>query len=80
MTRLPLGHTGRPLRPHPFTIAGYLLVVGAALVRVLGPRLLPADYLTVISTSAALWTAAFGLFLVVYAPILLTPRLRGSGR
>lgn len=80
MTRVPLGHTGRPLRLHPFTIAAYLLAVGAAFVRVLGPRLLPADYLAVIATSAALWTAAFGLFLLVYAPVLLMPRLQGSRR
>ena len=80
MTRVPLGHTGRPLQLHPITIAAYLLVVGAALARVLGPRFLPADYLTVISTSTALWTAGFGLFLLVYAPILIAPRLHARRR
>lgn len=80
MTRVPLGHTGRPLQPHPLTVLAYLLAVCAALVRVFGPGLMPTAYLTVVAATAALWTAAFGLFLLVYAPILLTPRLHGHRR
>ena len=75
MTRVSLGHTGRPLRIRPLVTLAYLLVSGAALVRVLGAWLPGLDYPAVIVLSAALWTAAFAFFLWVYGPILLTPRV-----
>jgi uncharacterized protein involved in response to NO len=40
--------------------------------------LLPLPYTSVVVLAAALWTAAFVLFLAVYAPILLTPRTDGK--
>jgi uncharacterized protein involved in response to NO len=45
---------------------------------VFGPTLLPLPYTSVVVLAAALWTAAFVLFLAVYAPILLTPRTDGK--
>ncbi len=78
MTRAALGHTGRPLAAHPVTVASYLLLLGAVLVRVFGLAALRVDYPLVIAGAALLWTAAFLLFLVVYAPILLSPRVDGK--
>jgi len=75
MTRTALGHTGRALVVHPLTTASYLLLAGAALVRVFGLTTLRTSYPMVIAAAAWLWTAAFLLFVVVYAPILCKPRL-----
>jgi uncharacterized protein involved in response to NO len=77
MSRASLGHTGRPLVTPPATVLAYLLVTAAALARVAAPALpgsLPPDAL---AAAGALWTLAFALFLVDYAPILLRPRADG---
>lgn len=78
MTRAALGHTGRPLAAHPVTVASYLLLLGAVLVRVFGLAALRVSYPLVIAGAAFLWTAAFLLFLVIYAPILCSPRVDGK--
>lgn len=78
MTRASLGHTGRPLVVGPFITLAYVLLVAAAVVRVFGLSGLQLNYPQVIALSAILWTAAFALFLVVYAPILWGPRVDGK--
>jgi len=78
MTRVALGHTGRPLRVHPLTTSAYVLVSAAALTRVFGTWLPWISYPVLIAASAAMWTTAFALFLWVYGPILLTPRADGK--
>jgi uncharacterized protein involved in response to NO len=78
MTRAALGHTGRPLAVSRVTVSAYVLLTAAAIVRVLGLDLSHAPYATVIALAALLWTAAFALFLWVYAPMLLTPRVDGK--
>lgn len=77
MTRVSLGHTGRPLRLHPLVTAAYLLVSAAALARIVGAWLPGLGYSAAIALSAALWTLAFAAFLWIYAPILVTPRADG---
>jgi len=73
MTRVALGHTGRPLVVvRPIAVA-YVLLALAAVLRSFGP-LLPGPYMAMIDTAALLWVAAFSLFLWVYAPILTGPR------
>ncbi len=74
MTRVALGHTGRPLVVHRAIIAAYALVVAGALVRIFGPALLPIGAVHVFTCAVALWAGAFAIFLAVYAPILLGPR------
>ena len=71
MSRAGLGHTGRPTVAAPLTVAAYLLVSLAALARLAGTE--PAMML-----AAAVWTAAFIGFTLVYAPILLRPRPDGK--
>jgi uncharacterized protein involved in response to NO len=78
MTRVALGHTGRPLRVRRLVTLAYGLVSAAVLVRVFGTWLPSVSYPALIAVSGALWTAAFGLFLWVYAPILLAPRADGK--
>jgi uncharacterized protein involved in response to NO len=70
MTRASLGHTGRALVAGPGTIALYALVNIAALLRVAAP--LAGEHVTLITSFAGIaWTCAFGLFAVLYAPILI---------
>ncbi len=73
MTRATLGHTGRALRAGPSTVAIYALVTLAALLRV-GSPLAGADALVVIWVAGAAWSAAFGLFAIAYANMLLRPK------
>jgi uncharacterized protein involved in response to NO len=78
MTRAALGHSGRPLQAHPLTVAAYLLLTIAVVVRVFGPPLFPGHYVGVVMTAGTLWSFAFVLYLVIYAPILVTPRVDGK--
>lgn len=76
MTRVCLGHTGRPLRLPPLVVWLY----GAMLVAVLG-RLLAAlqwiDYSLGIQLAALGWIIAYGGFSLIYWPILSSPRPDG---
>jgi uncharacterized protein involved in response to NO len=78
MTRTARGHTGRTLEAGPMEVAAYVLVVAAAVVRVLVPLALPGAYLGSIVVSGLLWSGAFALFVVAYAPVLAGPRLDGK--
>jgi uncharacterized protein involved in response to NO len=78
MTRTARGHTARPLKADGFDVACYLLVLAAAVVRVLGPLLVPAWTLHAIVCSAVLWSAGFGLYALSYWKPLTRPRLDGK--
>jgi uncharacterized protein involved in response to NO len=78
MTRVPLGHTGRPLRAPPAAVLAYALVSAGAVGRSAGPALAPDHALPVLLASGALWAIAFAVYAVGYAPILLGPRVGGE--
>ncbi|MCU0921261.1 MAG: NnrS family protein [Burkholderiaceae bacterium] len=78
MTRTARGHTARPLRADRADVACYALVLGAALVRVAVPLLMPAWSVGAVLLSAALWSAGFALYALRYAPVLIRPRLDGK--
>ena len=59
-------------------MACYVLVLGAALVRVAVPLLLPQATMAAVLASALLWSAGFGLFAWRYALVLIRPRLDGK--
>lgn len=75
MTRAALGHTGRRLVAAPMTVAAYVLVTAAALLRTLGPVLAPGHYNAVMLAAGLAWMGAFASFFAVYLPILTTPRV-----
>lgn len=75
MTRAALGHTGREIVAARPIVAAYLLLTLAALARVAAP-LLP-DVRLAYGLAGAGWLAAFLLFVVIYAPILITRRADG---
>ena len=73
MTRATRGHTGRELAASPVTMAIYGAMIAAALLRI-GAGALPQAYVLLIEAAGAAWTAAFLLFLLEYAPMLLGRR------
>ncbi|MFA9218888.1 MAG: NnrS family protein [Sphingomonadaceae bacterium] len=78
ITRTALGHTGRPLRAGRAETAAFLLLQGAALLR-LAANLTPlAAREALLWATAGGWCAAFAVYLWVYAPYLLAPRLDGK--
>ncbi len=77
MTRVALGHTGRQLHVSVAIPIAYGLVSAAALIRTFGPWITQTHYLDVLGVSATLWVSAFAIFLVVYTPILISPRVDG---
>ena len=68
---------GRELVASVIMVAAYWLIGAAALLRVFGPMLWPDAGWIWMAASGALWSLAFLLFLVVYAPILCRPRIDG---
>lgn len=74
MTRASLGHTARPAVAGPGTRTIYALVTLAALLRVLAP-IAGAESVAVVWAAGAAWTAAFGLFAVLYGRVLTRPRV-----
>nr|WP_153206220.1 NnrS family protein [Niveispirillum sp. SYP-B3756] len=75
MSRAALGHTRREIVAAKATVAAYLLLTLGALVRVLAP-LLP-DMMIAYRIAGTAWEAAFILFLIIYAPILVSRRADG---
>ena len=79
MSRVTLGHTGRNVQqpPRGLSIAFMLLLI-AAFIRVILPLLLPDLYNMWIVISQILWIAGFGLFVILFAPMLIKPRIDGQ--
>ena len=70
MTRATLGHTGRDVLSTPPTTIVYCAVLLAALVRVAAP-LAPAIYYEALLVAGLAWLLAFGIFLLIYGPMLV---------
>lgn len=78
VTRTARGHTGRPLKASHVEVTAYGLVMAAAVSRVLLPILAPQWLVTWLLAAALAWSAAFGIYLVIYTPWLLSTRLDGK--
>ena len=77
ISRVSLGHTGRPLSPPKAMTAAYFFITLAALIRALGPLITPEKTLVFIDISGTFWLFAFGIFVVTYAPMLMKARKDG---
>ena len=72
MSRVSLGHTGRMLTPRPIMSWAFLMIAFAALTRVILPYFgMVIEGWTI---SVALWVIANLIFLLIYIPILFSPR------
>lgn len=76
MPRVTLGHTGRDLIAHRATVVIFVLINAAAIVRVCASW--HTELMTImLLVAGACWIAAFGVFELVYGPMLLTRRVTG---
>ncbi len=78
MTRVVLGHTGRTLKLRPRILTAYFFLLAALILRLIAPFLPDHLYNGDIHLSGGLWSAAFVLFLIVYAPMLWRARPDGK--
>lgn len=78
MARVSLGHTGRVLKASNAIALAFVLLNVTALLRVLLPITLPDWYPTLVYASSLGWLAAFALFIVIYAPMLVSARVDGQ--
>lgn len=77
ITRTARGHTGRPIQASRVEVLAYGLVLGAAATRVLLPLLLPQAFAIALVATASMWSLAFALYLLKFAPWLCAARLDG---
>jgi len=78
MSRIALGHTGRPLKVHPVITVAYFLLLLSLISRVLPPLVAPGFYQLGLSIAGASWIGAWLLYLLIYTPICLSPRPDGK--
>ena len=77
ISRVSLGHTGRPLSPPKAMTAAYVFITLATLVRAFGPWAFPEKTILFIDISGTFWIFAFGIFVITYAPMLMSARKDG---
>lgn len=77
ISRVTLGHTGRPLQPPALISAAYICVLLGALVRVVMPGWFPAQSGWAIALAGTLWVIGYGIYCFYYAPMLVTTRADG---
>src|SRR6476646_446049 len=77
MARVSLGHTGRPLKVGAAMTSAFVLINLAAVGRGLLPPFFPQFFSQLIVASGVFWIAAFTIFIIVYTPILIQPRVDG---
>ncbi|NNM01631.1 MAG: NnrS family protein, partial [Gammaproteobacteria bacterium] len=76
MARVALGHTGRSVLAPPLTVSvALVLMLCAALTRVVVPMVLPGYYAASVTAAQLLWIAAFAVFLGRYWRVLTRPRV-----
>ena len=78
MARVSLGHSGRKLAVGKAMVAAFICVNLAAIFRVFGVWAFPNITMHLLECAAALWLLAFGIFIVIYTPILIRTRLDGK--
>jgi len=78
MTRVALGHTGRPLSAPRSAVVAYVLVTLGALLRTAGVAVLPGASFLALTLAGVLWSGAFVVFLTGYAGVLISPRVDGK--
>lgn len=78
MSRVSLGHTGRNVfQPPAIIFWSFAVLLLGVIVRVIFPLFNMQLYVYWIGISQLFWMLAFAIFVVVYAPMLLSARLDG---
>ena len=66
-----------PTRRFPILTVALILLNVAAVIRGILPAIFPERLLLFVELSGSLWIAAFAIFIAIYAPILIQPRIDG---
>ena len=77
MARVSLGHTGRQLMVKSMIIAAFAAILVAALIRVFAIIFYPELSFSFIVISMIAWCVAYGLFTLIYFPVLTQSRADG---
>ena len=77
MARVSIGHTGREMKLNNWMVLSFVLINIAAVVRVIIPIIMPGLYQQLMQLSGWLWTIAFVIFIVIYTPMWIQPRVDG---
>lgn len=75
ISRITLGHTGRPLEPPRIITLAYIAILLAAVIRVGVYAALPSHASWGIAVAGGLWVAAYSLYLLYYSRMLVSPNL-----
>lgn len=78
MSRVALGHTGRPIESPPIINGCFVLLNIGVLIRVGLPIVAPALYDTWLYLSGGIWIVVFAVFSFIYIPMLAQPRIDGQ--
>jgi uncharacterized protein involved in response to NO len=79
MARATLAYTGRSQVAGRATVALYVMLQGAALLRV-AAAFLPEAHAPLVSAGGIAWIVAFSMFALLYGPFLLQPRVRRAAQ
>jgi len=74
ISRVSLGHTGRPLTPPKAMSFAFILMTISALIRTFGPWFKPTATSIFIDISGFCWILSFAIFVYYYGPMLTTAR------
>lgn len=77
MARVSLGHSGRVLKPKAIMSLAFILVVIAAISRTVLIGFWPEQTMHWLWVAAIGWVTAYTLYVIVYFPVLTTPRPDG---
>ena len=77
MARVSLGHTGREMKLNSWMVLAFILINVAVVFRVILPIFLHDHYLQLIQVAGWLWVVSFIIYLLVYAPMWIRPRVDG---
>lgn len=79
MSRVALGHTGRDIKQHsPWLILAFVLMINSVLFRSIVPMFASQLYSSWVTLASILWILSFAIFIFIYTPILLKPRIDGA--
>ncbi len=79
MARVALGHTGRDIRkPSRWLALTFSAIAASAVFRIFAPMFAMQHYTSWVFISAIFWVLGFAVFVAIYAPILLKPRIDGT--
>lgn len=78
MSRVSLGHTGRPIKANGMMVFSFVAITAAAIVRVAFVMSWPELALSFLWASILLWVMGYSLFVLKFSPFLVEPRLDGN--